>query len=115
MTHFQTVVGFSRPGTPAGRGKTLVAWLIACLEAVIGWRARPTEDDGPVLEPVVLVEDSKPARLGHAARVKVLSRGLSAGHEEDVIARQGGRVHAEQNAEWDKCDGDAELVGGLGE
>lgn len=101
----------SLPSRPA-LAETLVATRGLGLEAVVGGRAGPAEDDDPVPQPAALREGAEALGLGELVRVDVLARGLAAGHEEDVVAHEGGGVAEGQGAVDDHGERDAEVVDG---
>lgn len=82
------------------------------LEAVVRGRAGSAEDNNPVLEPAALSEGTEALCLDEFVGVYVLAGRFAAGHEEDVVAHEGGGVGEGQATVDDHGKGDAEVVDG---
>jgi hypothetical protein len=110
----------ARRGRGRGRGpvsspharQALVARHVRALELVVGWRAGAAEHDEPVGTPAALREGAVALVFEELVRVEVLAGGFAAGHEEDVVAHEGGGVESGDEAVDGESKGEAEVVDG---
>jgi hypothetical protein len=90
--------------------KSLVPILVFSLEVQISRWSRPAKDDDPVLDNTALGEWPVTIFLQKFVGVEILSRSLTATHQEEMIAHQCCRIRSGKSSINDHREGNPEVV-----
>lgn len=90
MLHFDVVLRFRIPREefPFHRAQSLVSFLVIFFELHVGWRSRSAENRDPVSDHVSLRKRTMAIGFGELMRIKVLTGGFPAAHQEEMVRPQ---------------------------